>query len=45
VTGWRRSKRLDERLLLRHLEINAELALRFPGELPASSNPKETTSP
>jgi 5-methylcytosine-specific restriction endonuclease McrA len=33
VTGWLRRKRLDERaFLLRHLEINAELALRFRGE-------------
>ena len=31
VTGWLRRKRLDERaFLLRHLEINASLALRFP---------------
>jgi 5-methylcytosine-specific restriction endonuclease McrA len=30
VTGWLRRKRLDERaFLLRHLEINATLALRF----------------
>ena len=30
VTGWLRRKRLDERtFLLRHLEINAMLALRF----------------
>jgi HNH endonuclease len=34
VTGWLRRKRLDEgAFLLRHLEINVELALRFPGEL------------
>lgn len=33
VTGWLRRKRLDERtFLLRHLEINAMLALRFPAE-------------
>lgn len=32
VTGWLRRKRLDERtFLLRHLEINAALALRFQG--------------
>ncbi|GLZ35100.1 HNH endonuclease [Lentzea sp. NBRC 105346] len=31
VTGWLRRKRLDERaFLLRHHEINAELANRFP---------------
>ena len=31
VTGWLRRKRLDERaFLLRHLEINATLALQFP---------------
>ena len=30
VTGWLRRKRLDERVfLLRYLEINAKLALRF----------------
>ena len=30
VTGWLRRKRLDERaFLLRHVEVNAELALRF----------------
>jgi 5-methylcytosine-specific restriction endonuclease McrA len=33
VTGWLRRKRLDERaFLLRHLEINAALARRFPAE-------------
>jgi 5-methylcytosine-specific restriction endonuclease McrA len=33
VTGWLRRKRLDERaFLLRHLKINAELALRWPTE-------------
>jgi hypothetical protein len=32
VTGWLRRRRLDERtFLLRHLEINAALALRFQG--------------
>jgi 5-methylcytosine-specific restriction endonuclease McrA len=32
VTGWLRRKRLDERaFLLRHLEINAALALQFQG--------------
>ncbi|HYN71630.1 MAG TPA: HNH endonuclease, partial [Nakamurella sp.] len=31
VTGWLRRKRLDERsFLLRHLEIKAALAMRFP---------------
>lgn len=31
VTGWLRRKRLDERaFLLRHLEITAALALRYP---------------
>jgi 5-methylcytosine-specific restriction endonuclease McrA len=31
VTGWLRRKRLDERAFLqRHVEISAELALRFP---------------
>jgi 5-methylcytosine-specific restriction endonuclease McrA len=31
VTGWLRRKRLDERaFLVRHLEINAALAVRFP---------------
>ena len=30
VTGWLRRKRLDERaFLLRHVEVNAELAVRF----------------
>jgi 5-methylcytosine-specific restriction endonuclease McrA len=32
VTGWLRRKRLDERaFLLRHLEINAALAIEFQG--------------
>jgi hypothetical protein len=32
VTGWLRRKRLDERaFLLRHLEINAALAVQFQG--------------
>jgi len=31
VTGWLRRKRLDERaFLVRHLEVGAELASRFP---------------
>ncbi|HJV98642.1 MAG TPA: hypothetical protein VJ617_06060, partial [Arthrobacter sp.] len=38
VTGWLRRKRLDERVfLLRHLEINAMLALQFGGS--HASNP------
>jgi len=45
VTGWLRRKRLDEAVfLVRHLEINAELALRFPDELPAELDPQETTT-
>ena len=33
VTGWLRRKRFDERaFLLRHVEINAGLALEFPAE-------------
>jgi 5-methylcytosine-specific restriction endonuclease McrA len=33
VTGWLRRKRLDERaFLLRHLEIQTALAVRFPAE-------------
>jgi hypothetical protein len=33
VTGWLRRQRLDERaFLLRHLEINAALALQFQGD-------------
>jgi 5-methylcytosine-specific restriction endonuclease McrA len=36
VTGWLRRKRFDESaFLMRHLEINTELAVRFPGELDA----------
>ena len=35
VTGWLRRKRYDERaFLLRHLEISAALALRFPAPEP-----------
>ena len=45
VTAWLRRKRFDEgAFLLRHLEINAEFALRFPDELPAELDPQETTS-
>jgi 5-methylcytosine-specific restriction endonuclease McrA len=37
VTAWLRRKRLDERtFLLRHVEINATLALRFPADTEAS---------
>ena len=38
VTGWLRRKRLDERgFLLRHIEIGAALAARFPVEPDAGS--------
>ncbi|TQM78520.1 HNH endonuclease [Saccharothrix saharensis] len=38
VTGWMRRKRLDERaFLLRHVEVNAELAPRFAGPAVAGS--------
>jgi hypothetical protein len=38
VTGWMRRKRLDERaFLLRHVEVNAELALRFTGPAVAAN--------
>jgi 5-methylcytosine-specific restriction endonuclease McrA len=38
VTGWLRRKRLDERaFLLRHVEVNAELALRFASTAAAES--------
>ncbi|WP_123746782.1 HNH endonuclease [Saccharothrix texasensis] len=46
VTGWLRRKRLDERaFLLRHVEVNAELALRF-GSLavPAAAEPGEAAA-
>ena len=40
VTGWLRRKRLDERaFLLRHLEINAALALRFPADPETDPDP------
>jgi 5-methylcytosine-specific restriction endonuclease McrA len=43
VTGWMRRRRLDERtFLLRHLEINAALALRFPTEPDAGSTAPDT---
>jgi 5-methylcytosine-specific restriction endonuclease McrA len=54
VTGWLRRKKLDERaFLLRHREINAALALRFPAEvdvpadanLPAEADSTERTAP
>ena len=42
VTGWLRRKRLDERaFLLRHLEIRAALALRFPTAQDGSGLPGE----
>jgi 5-methylcytosine-specific restriction endonuclease McrA len=45
VTGWLRRKRLDERaFLLRKLEINAALALRFPAELDAEAETPEKTA-
>jgi hypothetical protein len=38
VTGWLRRKRLDERaFLLRHLEINAALTLKFQGPDPSDA--------
>ncbi|MGE0512293.1 MAG: hypothetical protein AB7Q42_25575, partial [Acidimicrobiia bacterium] len=44
VTGWLRRKRLDERaFLLRHLEVKAALALRFPAA--ADSNPRHRRRP
>ena len=46
VTGWLRRKRLDERaFLLRHLEIKAALALRFPAEPDAGPEAPATTTP
>jgi len=40
VTGWLRRKRLDERtFLLRHLEIGAALAARFPAPEPTEVEP------
>jgi len=45
VTGWLRRKRRDEgTFLLRHREINAELALRFPDVLPAELDPHQSTN-
>ena len=48
VTGWLRRKRLDERtFLLRHAEIGAALALRFPAvpETTGATEPPEATAP
>lgn len=46
VTGWLRRKRLDERaFLLRHLEIKAALALRFPAEPDTAAEAPATTAP
>ena len=43
VTGWLRRTRLDERaFLLRHLEIRAALAARFPAESDARPSAAET---
>ena len=43
VTGWLRRTRLDERaFLLRHLEIRAALAVRFPAEPDARPSAAET---
>ena len=45
VTGWLRRKRLDERaFLLRHLEIRAALAVRFPAEPDARPSAAETAA-
>ncbi len=44
VTGWMRRKRLDERsFLIRHLEISATLARRFPAG--AASGAVDTVTP
>lgn len=44
VTGWLRRKRLDERtFLLRHIEISAALAARFPTEPGSGPAPAEPT--
>ncbi|PSL52271.1 HNH endonuclease [Saccharothrix carnea] len=43
VTGWLRRKRLDERaFLLRHVEVNAELAARFAGSPGTTSDVSAT---
>ena len=45
VTGWLRRKRLDERaFLVRHVEIRAALALRFPAGPDTEPAPPGTTS-
>lgn len=45
VTGWLRRKRLDERaFLVRHLEIGAALALRFPATPAGDTQAPETTA-
>ena len=45
VTGWLRRKRLDERaFLVRHVEIRAALALRFPTGPDVEPAPSGTTS-
>jgi 5-methylcytosine-specific restriction endonuclease McrA len=45
VTGWLRRKKLDERtFLLRHVEIRAALALRFPAEPDAPVEPEAPTA-
>jgi hypothetical protein len=46
VTGWLRRKGLDEgAFLLRHLEVRAALALRFPADPDAETGVPETTAP
>ena len=46
VTGWLRRKRLDERaFLLRHLEVNAALALIFPVVPPEPEPEPEPETP
>ena len=46
VTGWLRRKGLDERsFLLRHLEIGAALALRFPSAPDTGSGASGTAAP
>ena len=45
VTGWLRRRRLDERaFLVRHLEIGAALALRFPATRAVDTQAPETTA-
>jgi 5-methylcytosine-specific restriction endonuclease McrA len=46
VTRWLRRKRFDERaFLLRHIEIQSALALRFPAEPTAEPTAPETSAP